>query len=37
MVSADAKAVIERAKRLYVEQLQAMLEPQSAATFVSGT
>jgi hypothetical protein len=27
MVSADTRAVIERAKRLYAEQLQAALEP----------
>ena len=27
MVSADTKSVIERAKRIYAEQLQAVLEP----------
>jgi hypothetical protein len=35
MVSADTKAVIERAKRLYAEQLQAMLEAQHRDRFVA--
>jgi len=35
MVSADTKAVIERAKRIYAEQLQAVLEPQHLNRFVA--
>ena len=35
MVSADTKSVIERAKRIYAEQLQAMLEPQHMNRFVA--
>jgi hypothetical protein len=35
MVSADTKAVMERAKRIYSEQLQAMLEPQHRNRFVA--
>ena len=35
MVSADTKAVIERAKRLYAEQLRAVLEPQHLDRFVA--
>jgi len=35
MVSADTKAVIERAKRLYAEQLRADLEPQHLDRFVA--
>jgi hypothetical protein len=35
MVSADTKAVIERAKRIYAEQLQAVLEPQHGNRFVA--
>ncbi len=35
MVSADTKSVIERAKRIYAEQLQAMLEPQHRNQFVA--
>jgi hypothetical protein len=35
MVSADTKSVIERAKRIYAEQLQAVLEPQHLNRFVA--
>ena len=35
MVSADTKSVIERAKRIYAEQLQAALEPQHRDWFVA--
>lgn len=35
MVSADTKSVIERAKRIYAEQLQAVLEPQHRNRFVA--
>lgn len=35
MVSADTKAIIERAKRIYAEQLQAVLEPQHWNRFVA--
>ena len=35
MVSADTKAVIERAKRIYAEQLQSVLEPQHRNRFVA--
>ena len=35
MVSADTKSVIERAKRIYAEQLQALLEPQHLDQFVA--
>ena len=35
MVSADTKSVIERAKRLYAAQLQAVLEAQHANRFVA--
>jgi hypothetical protein len=35
MVSADTKAVIEHAKRIYAEQLQAVLEPQHGNRFVA--
>ena len=35
MVSADTKAVIERAKRIYSEQLQAVLESQHRNRFVA--
>ena len=35
MVSADAKSVIDRAKRIYVEQLQTVLEPQHLNRFVA--
>ena len=35
MVSADTKAVIERAKRIYAEQLRAVLEPQHLNRFVA--
>jgi hypothetical protein len=35
MVSADTKAVIERAKRIYAEQLQAVLEPHERNRFVA--
>jgi len=34
MVSADTKSVIERAKRIYAEQLQAVLESQHRNRFV---
>jgi hypothetical protein len=35
MVSADTKAVVERAKRIYAEQLRAVLEPQHQNRFVA--
>jgi hypothetical protein len=35
MVSADTKLVIERAKRIYAEKLQAVLEPQHLNRFVA--
>lgn len=35
MVSAQTKAVIERAKQIYVEQLQAVLEPKHTNRFVA--
>jgi hypothetical protein len=35
MISADTKAVIERAKQIYAEQLQAVLEPQHRDRFVA--
>jgi hypothetical protein len=35
MVSADTKAVIERAKRIYAEQLRAVLEPEHLNRFVA--
>jgi hypothetical protein len=35
MVSADTKSVIERAKRIYAEQLQAVLESQHLNRFVA--
>jgi hypothetical protein len=35
MVSADTKSVIERAKRIYAEQLQANLEPAHLNRFVA--
>ena len=35
MVSADTKSVIEHAKRIYAEQLQAVLEPQHRNRFVA--
>jgi hypothetical protein len=35
MVSANAKSVIEPAKRIYAEQLQAVLEPQHQDQFVA--
>ena len=35
MVSADTKAVIERAKRIYAEQLRAVLEPRHLNRFVA--
>lgn len=35
MVSADTRAIIERAKRLYAEQLQGVLEPQHRDRFVA--
>lgn len=35
MVSADTKSVIERAKRIYADQLQAVLEPQHPNRFVA--
>ena len=35
MVSADTKSVIERAKRIYAEQLQAVLEPEHLNRFVA--
>ena len=35
MVSADTKSVIERAKRIYADQLQPLLEPQHRDRFVA--
>ncbi len=35
MISADTKAVIARAKRIYAEQLQALLEPRQLNRFVA--
>jgi hypothetical protein len=35
LVSPDTKAVIERAKRLFAEHLQAVLEPQHLDRFVA--
>jgi hypothetical protein len=35
MVSAETKVVIERAKRIYTEQLEAVLEPQHRSRFVA--
>jgi hypothetical protein len=35
MVSADTQAVIERAKRIYAEQLRAVLEPSHLNRFVA--
>jgi hypothetical protein len=35
MVTADTKSVIERAKRIYAEQLQAGLEPGNLNRFVA--
>jgi len=35
MVSADTKSVIERAKRIYADQLQTVLEPQHVNRFVA--
>ena len=35
MVSAETKSVIERAKRIYSEQLQAVLEPHHLHQFVA--
>jgi hypothetical protein len=35
MVSADTKSVIERAKRIYSEQLQAVLEAQHMNRYVA--
>jgi hypothetical protein len=35
MVSAETKSVIERAKRIYAERLQALLEPQHLDRFVA--
>jgi hypothetical protein len=35
MVSAETKSVIERAKRIYAEQLRAVLEPQHLGRFVT--
>ena len=35
MVSADTKSVIERAKRIYSEQLQTVLEPQHLNRYVA--
>jgi hypothetical protein len=35
MVSADTKSVIERAKRIYAEQLQAVLEAEHFNQFVA--
>lgn len=35
MVSADTKAVIERAKRIYADQLQTKLEAQHSNRFVA--
>ncbi len=35
MVSAETRAVIDRAKRIYVEHLQAALEPEHLNRFVA--
>ena len=35
MVSAETRAVIDRAKRIYAEQLRAVLEPQHLNRFVA--
>lgn len=35
MVSADTRAVIDRAKRLYAERLRSLLEPQHLNRFVA--
>lgn len=35
MVSADSKSVIERAKRIYAEQLRTVLEPHHLNRFVA--
>jgi hypothetical protein len=35
MVSAETRSVIERSKKLYAEQLQAVLEPQHLNRFVA--
>ena len=35
MVSADTRSVIERAKRIYADQLQTVLEPQHRNRFVA--
>jgi hypothetical protein len=35
MVSADTKSIIDRAKRLYAEQLRTLLEPQHRDRFVA--
>jgi DNA-binding transcriptional regulator YdaS (Cro superfamily) len=35
IISADTKSVIERAKRIYAEQLRAMLEPRHLNRFVA--
>jgi hypothetical protein len=35
MVSADTRSVIERAKRIYAERLQALLEPRHLNRFVA--
>ena len=35
MVSAETKSVIDRAKRLYAEQLQALLEPGHRDRFIA--
>jgi hypothetical protein len=35
MVSADTKSVIERTKRIYAEQLRAVLEPHHRNRFVA--
>ena len=35
MVTAETSAVIERAKRIYVERLQAAIEPQHQGRFVA--
>jgi hypothetical protein len=35
MVSAETKSIIERAKHIYTEQLQAVLEPEHLDRFVA--
>ena len=35
MVSAETKSIIERAKQIYAEQLQAVLEPTHSDRFVA--